>query len=175
MAKKIIGTTTKEQLDMEGLLKRLEALEKENELLRQHVDPVDIYGDKIREMTGSSFREIMAEGAGTDWYNYFMGLTLNDMMEILGETAKKAKEKAMKGKRIPRDTQMHYALLAVSEGAHTAKEIKEKYGQFINSPVWSELAKDGYLKKEGAKTKATYAMTAKGEKYMGELAEKGNP
>lgn len=176
MTRKVIGMTTKEQLDIEDLQKQLEALKAENELLKKHVDPLDLYGDKIKGMVDKSFREIMSEGNGQDWYNYFMGLSLNDLVELLSDGAVTAKSSGKRSKRIPKDTQKYYVLLAISEGAGLAQEIKAKYGDFITSKtLWGELAKDGYLEKEGEKRNTTYSLNAKGQELLEELGKTVNP
>ena len=172
MARKVIGMTTKEQLDIEELQKQLEALKAENDALKKHVDLDVLYGDKIKEMAGKSFREIMSEGNGQDWYNYLMDQSLNDLVDLIGS---KGKESVKRGKRIPRDTQRYYALLAISEGAGLAKEIKAKYGDHINGPVWGDMVKEGYLEKEGDRPNVTYSLNAKGQEYLEELGKTVNP
>lgn len=172
MARKVIGDNNGAE-NMDELKEENQRLKAQIELLLKHVDPVTIYGDKIRAMAGVTLRQILAEGQGEDWFNYLMGLTLNDIIALVsgpreGQSSGGGKRRG----RIPRAEQQYYTLLAISEGATNAKEIKQAYGEHINSSVWTEMAKAGLLKKEGEKGAATYTMTKTGQARFRELAKR---
>ena len=131
------------------------------------------YVEYIKDNSEKSIREICSENKGNEFYNdYFMPLTLAQIVEIL-KPGKKAKKAATgtRGTRIPKNVQQYYTLLAVEEGAIRAKDIKGKYGDFIKSPMWITLAKDGLLEQHGEKPLTSYTISGTGNALLDELKE----
>ena len=129
-----------------------------NEKLAKFIAPSDVYQEDLRRIADTPHGDIHANHKDEDWYVYFLSLSPNELAKVIS-------------RRIPRNTQLYYTLLAVDEGAETAQEIRDKYGEYISSAVWGYLVKERYLDKSGVAAKTKYSITSEGREFMEQLNE----
>ena len=168
MARKKIGgsaTLAAIQEEREKLLQQLKELEdKEKKFESEWEEKLVGYCEKTVE-------DVIAKNRDSEWCNdYFLNLTLGEIANAINPPPSKGKKaKGTRGKRIPLNVQKYYTLLAIQEGADKAKDIKAKYGEFINGAPWTGLAKEKHLIQEGEKAAATYSMSDTGIEFLEKL------